>query len=121
VVGKASHVAFVVVAALSWGGRRVARATLINGTGYRSASWRCPSDFSMWTPNVLRPPPIKPGDAGGHLCPTTYCQADEDRLRRQWRAGDLAEPEPLHADQDQARVRSRERHHHGALRRLGFK
>ena len=73
----------LVVAALSLGAADAfAQETsflLINGTGYPISQLAVSeSDFSMWTPNVLRPPPIKPGERRQVTfnAPTTYCQAD---------------------------------------------
>ena len=52
---------------------------LINGTAYPISQLAVSeSDFNMWTPNVLRSPPIKAGERRQVTfnAPTTYCQAD---------------------------------------------
>ena len=52
---------------------------LINGTAYPISQLAVSeSDFNFWTPNVLRPPPIKAGERRQVTfnAPTTYCQAD---------------------------------------------
>ena len=52
---------------------------LINGTAYPISQLAVSeSDFNFWTPNVLRPPPIKAGERRqvSFKAPTTYCQAD---------------------------------------------
>ncbi len=52
---------------------------LINGTAYPISQLAVSeSDFNFWTPNVLRPPPIKAGERRQvkFNAPTTYCQAD---------------------------------------------
>jgi hypothetical protein len=73
----------LMVAALSLGAGDVfAQETsflLINATGYPISQMSVSeSDFNMWTPNVLRPPPIKAGERRQvkFNAPTTYCQAD---------------------------------------------
>ena len=52
---------------------------LINGTAYPISQLQVSeSDFNFWTPNVLRPPPLKAGERRQVTfnAPTTYCQAD---------------------------------------------
>lgn len=73
----------VVAAALSLGATDAfAQETsflLTNATGYPISQLAVSeSDFNMWTPNVLRPPPIKAGERRQVTfnAPTTYCQAD---------------------------------------------
>jgi hypothetical protein len=49
---------------------------LINGTAYPIGGLQVSeSDFNFWTPNVLRPPPIKRRQVTFNA-PTSYCQAD---------------------------------------------
>jgi hypothetical protein len=73
----------LMVAALALGaGDAFAQQTsflLINATGYPISQLAVSeSDFNMWTPNVLPPPPIKAGERRQVTfnAPTTYCQAD---------------------------------------------
>jgi hypothetical protein len=52
---------------------------LINGTAYPISQLQVSeSDFNFWTPDVLRPPPLKAGERRqvSFNAPTTYCQAD---------------------------------------------
>jgi hypothetical protein len=52
---------------------------LINGTAYPISQLAVSeTDFNFWTPNVLRPPPIKAGERRQVTfeAPVTYCQAD---------------------------------------------
>ena len=52
---------------------------LINATAYPMNQLAVSeSDFNFWTPNMLRPPPIKAGERRQvtFKAPTTYCQAD---------------------------------------------
>lgn len=73
----------LMVAALSLGaGEALAQETsfvLINATGYPISQMAVsPTDLNMWTPNVLRPPPIRAGERR-HVtfnAPISYCQAD---------------------------------------------
>ena len=73
----------LVAAALLLGaGEALAQETsflLINATGYPISQVAVsPSLLNIWTPNVLRPPPIKAGERRQVTfnAPTTYCQAD---------------------------------------------
>ncbi len=72
-----------IVAALMLGATEAAAQhtsfLLINGMEYPIGQLAVSeSDFGMWTPNVLRPPPIKAGERRQVTfnAPTTYCQAD---------------------------------------------
>ncbi len=82
---------------------------LINGTAYPISQLAVSqTDFNFWTPNVLRPPPIKAGERRQVTfnAPTTYCQADlQVGFADGGHAGGVAQPQPLHADQDQAGLR----------------
>src|SRR5215813_14324946 len=52
---------------------------LINGTAYPISQLAVsPSLLNIWTPNVLRPPPLKAGERRQVTfnAPTSYCQAD---------------------------------------------
>lgn len=73
----------LMVAALSLGaGEALAQETsflLINGTAYPISQMAVsPTDLNIWTPNVLRPPPIKASERRQVTfnAPTSYCQAD---------------------------------------------
>jgi len=73
----------LVAAALSLGaGEALPQETsflLINATGYPISQVAVsPSLLNIWTPNVLRPPPIKAGERRQVTfnAPTSYCQAD---------------------------------------------
>ena len=73
----------LVVAALSLGATEgFAQETsflLINGTSYPISQMSIsPTDLGFWTPNVLPPPPIQPGQRRQVTfnAPTNYCTAD---------------------------------------------
>lgn len=73
----------LMAAALSLaGGEVLAQETsflLINATGSPISQLAVsPTDLNMWTPNFLRPPPVRPGERRQITfnAPTSYCQAD---------------------------------------------